>query len=103
MPFADFIDMIFKIENLDNLADNNSNSYVYSFDTPEFFKQIPGIQEQIVLKSTKIIEDSEDYIIVSTQRELEIMENFKKYEPFVACFAYIRVQKQLFLFMERFP
>ena len=57
------------------------------------------------MKSLKLdlYEADQEYLLTTSQRELEIMENFKKYEPLVSCYAYFRVQKQLYLFMERYP
>ncbi|CAD8060215.1 unnamed protein product [Paramecium primaurelia] len=105
MPYVELLDQIFEFTNVATLASAASNSYVYEFDTPEFMKTIPNISQRTVLKSVKLDlnDTNQDYILTSSQRELEIMENFKKYEPLVACYAYFRIQKQLYIFMERYP
>lgn len=56
-------------------------------------KTIPGLSNKTVLKSTKIdnSETDSDYLIKCADRELKMMENFKKYEPFASCFAYFRI------------
>lgn len=91
MPYADFLTQIFDFQNVKELAEPMANSYVYEFDTPDFMKTIPGLSQKIVLKSSKLDIADEEYLILSSQRELEIMEMFQKYEPFVACFAYFRI------------
>ncbi|CAD8076362.1 unnamed protein product [Paramecium sonneborni] len=105
MPYVELLDQIFEFTNVNTLASAASNSYVYEFDTPEFMKTIPNISQRTVLKSIKLdLNDTDqEYLLTSSQRELEIMENFSKYEPLVACYAYFRIQKQLYIFMERYP
>lgn len=74
-----------------DLAETGSNSYVYEFDTPEFMKLNPKLTARTVLKSSKLDIGDEVYLAKSAQRELEIMESFQQYEPFVSCFAYYRI------------
>ncbi|CAD8161506.1 unnamed protein product [Paramecium octaurelia] len=104
LPYVEFLQKIFSFTNDSSLVDEKANSFVYAFDTPDFLKTIPGISNRTVMKSAKLdIADNKDYLILCSQRELEIMENFRKYEPFAYYFAYFRIQDQLYLFMEMYP
>ena len=93
MPYVELLNLIFEFTNVRTIASVASNSYVYEFDTPEFMKIIPNISSRTVLKSVKLdLNDANsEYLLTSSQRELEIMENFKKYEPLVSCYAYFRI------------
>ncbi|CAD8114330.1 unnamed protein product [Paramecium primaurelia] len=104
LPYVEILQQIFQFANDQSMVDDKANSFVYVFDTPDFLKTIPGISNRTVMKSAKLdIADNKDYLILCSQRELEIMENFRKYEPFAYYFAYFRIQDQLYLFMELYP
>ncbi|CAD8125922.1 unnamed protein product [Paramecium sonneborni] len=104
LPYVELLYKMFQFQNEKSIVSYQANSFVYVFDTPEFLKTVPGISSRTVMKSAKLdIGENLDYLILCSQRELEFMENFKKYEPFACCFAYFRIQNQLYLFMELYP
>ncbi|CAD8145291.1 unnamed protein product [Paramecium pentaurelia] len=95
---------IFKISNYLQLADFQANSHIYKFQKLPVFEKIFSfpLTSDIIAKSTKIQgeedQDIED-VKVNIIREIELMELFEVNHEIAACFKYIRILDQSYLFM----
>ncbi|CAD8146189.1 unnamed protein product [Paramecium octaurelia] len=95
---------IFKVSNYTQLADFQANSHIYKFQKLPVFEKIFSfsLTQDIIAKSTKIQgeedQDIED-VKVNITREIQLMELFEVNHEIAACFKYIRILDQSYLFM----
>ncbi|CAD8076128.1 unnamed protein product [Paramecium sonneborni] len=104
---AQFFRVFCKILNItkyQQLAAFQANSHIYKIQKLPVFEKIFSfpLTEEIIAKSTKIQGDDDQLIEdvkLNITREIELMELFEVNHEIAACFKYIRILEQSYLFM----